>query len=218
MIPRCYVPYTQDSGQRMNVNPGCSGGRSVPVDDKVKEEDRARIEQFMKNLKVDEPASSTQVADMLNFTVGDRGMTLYLIWKAIEKQYPEVDIVQVLRQVSWDRGLMPTSEWGEVRTPAEWMMKAFSRISVLSCKQVFTELNDQRATVVFERCPHMDAARAIGAPPEDVGRLCRDIMIACDYARIKPYPHLKISFPDGTCGDGKHCVLTVELSNEKAAE
>jgi hypothetical protein len=186
------------------------------VDYDVKAEDRERVEAFLKELRVDEPVTASEVDAMLNFTIGDRGSTLYLIWKALEREYPEVDAVELLRKVSWDRGIRPTKQWGDIRTPEEWVKKAFDRTTVISCKLEFPEMNERRAQVVFRRCPHMDAVRAMRVPPEDVRTLCKDIMIACDFARVEPYPHLKVSFPEGTCGDGEdcHCLLVIEAVDE----
>ncbi len=184
----------------------------------VKAEDRERVQAFLDELRVDEPPSLSETKEMLEFTIGDRGTTLYMIWKTLEKEYPEVDAVELLRKVSWERGIKPTSQWGEIRTPEEWVKKAFSRLTILAQGLEFPEMNERRAVVRFGCCPHMDAARAMGVPPEDVGRLCRDIMMACDYARVQPYPNLKVDFPGGTCGDGEdcHCLLVVELNEESA--
>jgi len=180
----------------------------------VKEEDRKQIQRYLEDLGVDSMASPQEVGNLLKQAIGDRGLTLYLIWKALEKRYPEIDAVGLLRDVCWERGQLPVHQWGDVKTPAEWVMKAFSKSTVLSCDQVFTEMNDKKAVVVFRCCPHMDAVRAFGATPEEVRRLCWDMMIAADFSRIEPYPHLKISFPGGTCGDGGQCVLTVELAED----
>lgn len=175
----------------------------------VEQEDQARIDEYLKSLKVDAPASPEEVRNMLRAAIGDRGLMVYLIWRLLDERYPETDATGLLREACRRFGEMKARKFGEVGTPAEWLMKLSSRAGVLAWAQEIVELNEDRAVKVFHHCPHVAAARAAGASDNELVHLCRDIMMAADYGTIEPFPHLKLSFPGKTCAEGGKCVMTV---------
>jgi hypothetical protein len=175
----------------------------------VKQEDREAIDAYLGSLKIDEPASPGELRDMLRSAIGDRGLMIYLVWKVLWEKHPEIDATEVLREACFRFGEIKGSEMGEAATPAEWLKKLSSRGGILAWDQTVVELNEDKASKVFLRCPHMETARAAGATDEELAQLCRKIMMDADFGTLKPFPHLELAFPDRTCGEGGHCVMVV---------
>ncbi len=202
------------------------------------ETDAKRIEEFLAALKVGEPATTEDFRRELRANIGDRGLTVYLMWKVLEERCPELDAKGLMAEACRRFGQLKskgiraaaesahagestkvgdgaTGPTGTARvTAADWMKGGSSRSGVLAWDQRFEQLNEERAVKVFGHCPHIAAAKAAGATDDELAQLCRDIMIHADYGMAAAFPHLELDFPGKTCAEGGNCRMVIAYRKE----
>ncbi len=176
------------------------------------------IKEYVDGLRLEEPVTSEDFRTFARATIGDRGLMVYLAWKALKKHHPEIDAEAVLREACWQFGYIKGERFGDVATPAEWLKNLSSKAGVLAFDQQFLEMNDERAVKMFRYCPHVEAARSAGATPEELALFCREILMAADVGTIAPFEDLEIEFPGNTCAEGGQCMMTVTKKRAHAEQ
>lgn len=169
---------------------------------------------YLDDIELDAPCAPEDLKRYAHKMIGDRGLMVYLIWKLLEKEHPEIDAKGLLAKACHQFGILKANAMGECRTADEWMKKSGARWGLLAFDQKITELNEEKAVKIFGCCPHMDAARRVGATEEEISSLCKDIMLYADWGTISPYEHLELTFPAPTCAEGGNCEMTVKLKKK----
>ena len=176
---------------------------------------KEEINDFLKECKVDQPASVEEFHQAVKGAYKDRTTQIYFIWKKLKELYPEVDANRVIREGSWDFGLFQgekiAAKYGaENIGPKEAVLGQTSRGGLLVFQQEILELEDDKAVKMFNHCPHVEALTELGLSKEDIKMFCRDMLGACDYAICEPFPHVTIDFPTTIAdGDGHGCAMTI---------
>ncbi|HEY3315376.1 MAG TPA: hypothetical protein VGL40_08920 [Bacillota bacterium] len=169
-----------------------------------------QAETYVKSLKLDAPVAREDFTKAMRGAIGDRGLMIYLIWKVLEEEHPEIDAKGLLAEACRRFGDLQAKKLGVAKTPGEWLAKASSKGGVLAWNQTFEELSHTRAAKSFDYCPHIEAAKAGGANAKEAAELCLDILMAADYGMIAPWPNFKLSFPGKTCAEGGACHMVIE--------
>jgi hypothetical protein len=174
------------------------------------------VGSFLERLGVGKAYSEKDVTAMLREKVGDRGLLVYTAWKMMQKLYPWMDAEKFLYDACFQFGKMQTSHFVENGTPAIWLRQISSRAGILAWNQTIASFNEKKAVKVFKYCPHIEAARNVGATNDDLKVLCRGILMGADYGTIVPYPYLELSFPGKTYGEGGECQMTCIRRNPES--
>ena len=174
-----------------------------------------KIKTFMESLKMDEAVSPEEFHKAMKSAYQDRTMQVYFIWKALKKLHPEIDANEVIREGSYEFGLWQgnkiAAKYGADKIgPAEAVMGQTSKGGIMVFEQEILELGEDRAVKLFNCCPHAEALKAMGEPPEVVKMFCREMLSACDYAICEPFTNVSIDFPTTVAdGEGKPCAMTI---------
>ncbi len=173
------------------------------------------IQNFMDSQKLDQPVSPEEYKAAVKSCYMDRARQVYFIWKALERLYPEVDAKRVIREGSWDFGLYQGKKIAEKYGPdnigpSEAVLGQTSKGGLMVFEQEITELGENKAVKLFHACPHVEALQELGATPEEIRAFCREMIGACDYAIVHPFPHCEIDFPTTVAdGEGQPCAMTI---------
>lgn len=177
---------------------------------------KEEIDKFMKESRIDEPATVEEFTQAVLDAYKDRTRQVYFIWRKLKELYPEVDANRVIREGSYDFGLFQGEKiakaygGGEKVGPKEALLGQTSRGGLLVFKQKIVELNNQKAVKHFNRCPHVEALQELGLSKEEIKMFCRDMLGHCDYAICKPFTNVKIEFPTTIAdGEGQPCAMTI---------
>ena len=181
--------------------------------------DKARetkeIGEFVSNLALERDVTAEQYRLALKAAIKDRAIIYYCIWKKLQQLYPEVDATKVLREASWDFGLAKGKEMakrlgGTDKGPKEVLKGHTAKGGMLVFNIEITELNDNRAVKIIKECPHLEAFKELGATPDELKILCRDMMCSGDYGTFAPFPNVQLEWPSTlTDDDSKGCALTL---------
>ena len=173
------------------------------------------IKNFTDGMHFGEPISQADFKDALKGAYMDRARQVWFIYKKIKELYPEVDAERIIREGSWDFGIYQGNKIAEQYGaenigPKEALFGQTSKGGMLVFNQDIVEAEDDRAVKHFKDCPHCEAIRELGATPEEIRTFCRDMIGACDYAIVHPFPHVAIEFPTTVAdGKGEPCRMTI---------
>ncbi len=176
---------------------------------------KAEIDNFMKETKVNEPATVEEFKTAIKEAYKDRTRQIYFIWRKLTELYPEVDANRVIREGSWDFGLYQgqkiADKYGAEKIgPKEAILGQTSRGGLLVFEQEIKELEDDKAVKMFNCCPHVEALTELGLSKEEIKMFCRDMLGHCDYAICHPFPNVEIDFPTTIAdGEGHGCAMTI---------
>lgn len=176
---------------------------------------KAEIDNFMKETKVNEPATVEEFKTAVKEAYKDRTRQIYFIWRKLKELYPEVDANRVIREGSWAFGLYQgqkiADKYGaENIGPKEAILGQTSRGGLLVFEQEIKELEDDKAVKMFNCCPHVEALTELGLSKEEIKMFCRDMLGHCDYAICHPFPNVEIDFPTTIAdGEGHGCAMTI---------
>ena len=84
--------------------------------------------------------------------------------------------------------------------------KGRAMISYLQELQAYSEDYAQKD---FHFCPHVEAARELGATPEELRFFCQEILSAGDYGNMEPHPNVKLEFKKQIGAGDDHCEYCV---------
>lgn len=173
------------------------------------------IKSFTDSMGFDKPVSIDEFKAAVKSAYMDRSRQVYFIWKKIKELYPEVDAARIIREGSWDFGLYQgkkiADKYGAGNIgPKEALLGQTSKGGMLVFEQEIVELSENKAVKHFHACPHCEALKELGASPEEIRSFCRDMIGACDYAIVEPFPNVTIDFPSTVAdGEGKPCAMTI---------
>jgi hypothetical protein len=179
------------------------------------ETETREIREFVSSLGLEQDVTAEQYRLAIKAAIKDRALIYYCIWKKLQQLHPEIDATKVLREASWDFGMVKGKEiakkiGGTDKGPKEVLKGQTSKGGMLVFKQEITELNHDRAVKVFHECPHIEAFKEVGATDEELKILCRDMLCWGDYGTFAPFPNVKLEWPSTLAdGDGKGCALTL---------
>ena len=167
------------------------------------------IKDFVDELGLEAPVSPEEFKRVVKSAYMDRSRQIYFIWKKIQELYPEVDANRIIREGSWDFGLYQGNQIvkksgvaAERIGPKEALFGQTSKGGMLVFEQEIIEAENDKAVKHFCACPHCESIRELGASDEEIRTFCRDMLSACDYAIVHPFPNVKLDFPT-TVSDGK---------------
>jgi hypothetical protein len=173
------------------------------------------IKSFTDSMEFDKPVSMDEFKTAVKSAYMDRSRQVYFIWKKIKELYPEIDAARIIREGSWDFGLYQgkkiAEKYGALNIgPKEALLGQTSKGGMLVFEQEIVELSENKAVKHFHACPHCEALKELGASPEEIRSFCRDMIGACDYAIVEPFPNVAIDFPTTVAdGEGKPCAMTI---------
>ncbi|MCI8549700.1 MAG: L-2-amino-thiazoline-4-carboxylic acid hydrolase [Lachnospiraceae bacterium] len=179
------------------------------------------IDNFVAKMDFDTPISQEDFKSAVKSAYMDRARQVWFIYKKIKELYPEVDAERIIREGSWDFGLYQGNKIAEKYGaenigPKEALFGQTSKGGMLVFEQEIKEADDEKAVKHFNACPHCEAIRELGATPEEIRAFCRDMIGACDYAIVHPFPHVEIDFPTTVAdGKGEPCRMTITRKKNK---
>lgn len=179
------------------------------------------IDSFIEQQHFGEPVSQDEFKKAVKGAYMDRARQVWFIYKKIKELYPEVDAERIIREGSWDFGLYQGNQIAEKYgaeniTPREALLGQTSKAGMLVFEQEILQADEDKAVKLFTACPHCEAIRELGATPEEIKTFCRNMIGACDYAIVHPFPHCTIDFPTTVAdGEGEPCRMTITRVDEK---
>jgi hypothetical protein len=179
--------------------------RKKALSSHAKPEDREGIEGYLDQMKLDDPVPVEEFRRIARALIAARGRYVYFIWKVLKEKGLDADAL--VQEACYRWGAFNGGKMGDMRNPAEFLMKMSSKAGTLAWEQEYTQLNDERASKEFYYCPHAAAFEEAGASKEEVARLCKDMMCHGDYGTASPH-RIKLEFVEPTLAEGgKRCVM-----------
>lgn len=180
------------------------------------EKEKQEIQELVEGLGLEKDVTAEQFKTAVKAAIKDRAIIYYCIWKKLKEMYPEVDADKVLQQASWDFGVYKGNQFSKKiggtkgKTPKDIMKAQVSKGGMLVFEQEVVELNDEKAVKLFNACPHVEAFKELGATPEEIKKLCRDMLCWGDYGNYSMFEGVKlVEFPSTVAdGEGKGCAMT----------
>lgn len=182
---------------------------------------RKDIENFVDGLNFGKPVPEEEFKAAVKGAYMDRSRQVWFIYKKIKELYPEVDAERIIREASWDFGLYQGNQivekyGAENITPREALLGQTSKGGMMVFEQQILQADEDKAVKLFTACPHVEAIRGLGATPEEIKMFCRNMIGACDYAIVHPFPHCTIDFPTTVAdGEGEPCRMTITYVDTK---
>ena len=179
------------------------------------------IKEFVDGFHFGEPVSQEEFKAAVKSAYMDRARQVWFIYKKIKELYPEVDAERIIREGSWDFGIYQGNQIAEKYGaenigPREALFGQTSKGGMLVFEQEIVEADEEKAVKHFNACPHCEALRELGASDEEIRAFCRDMIGACDYAIVHPFPHVTIDFPTTVAdGKGEPCRMTITRVKEE---
>ena len=180
------------------------------------EKEKQEIREFVESLGLEKSVTAEQFKTAVKAAIKDRAIIYYCIWKKLKEMYPDVDADKVLQKASWDFGIIKGNQIAkkiggkEGKTPKDVLKGQTSKAGMLVFEQEIVELNDERAVKIFHSCPHVEAFKELGATPEEIKTLCRDMLCWGDYGTFAPFKDVKLEWPSTIAdGEGKGCAMTI---------
>ena len=173
------------------------------------------IQEFVGSLNITDDVTADELRTALTGAIKDRAIIFYYIWKKIKELHPEIDADRIMREASWNFGLVKGAQiakkiGGTDKTTREVLKGQSSKGGLLVWRSEITELNDDKAVKNLYNCPHIEAFKDLGATPEEVKSLCRDMLCWGDYGMFAPFPGVKLEWPTTIAdGEGKCCAMTL---------
>ncbi|MCF0120086.1 MAG: L-2-amino-thiazoline-4-carboxylic acid hydrolase [Oscillospiraceae bacterium] len=173
------------------------------------------IKEFTDSMHFGENITQEEFETAIMGAYTDRARQVWFIYKKIKELYPEVDAERIIREGSWDFGVWQGEQivkryGAENITPREALFGQTSKGGMLVFSQEILEADENKAVKLFNRCPHVNALRELGATPEEIKCFCRNMIGACDYGIVHPFPNVEIDFPTTVAdGEGEPCRMTI---------
>ena len=177
--------------------------------------EKKSIQEFVDSLHLDSDVTAEQFCKAVKGAIKDRAIIYYCIWKKIKDLYPDVDADRILREASFKFGQIKGNQivqkiGGTNKNPQEVLKGQTSKGGMLVFKQEIVELNDEKAVKIFNSCPHIETFKELGATPEELKVLCRDMLCWGDYGTFDPFPGVKLEWPSTIAdGEGAGCAMTI---------
>ena len=174
--------------------------REKALSPNVEAKDKEKIEAYLDQMKLDDPVPVEEFRKIVRALIGARGRFLYFIWKVLQEK--GLDANALIQEACFRWGAFNGKKMGEVKTPAEFLMRLSSKAGTLAWEQEYKILNNEQASKEFYLCPHVSAFEEVGASKEDM--LCQG-----DYGTASLHPiHCRWLGP--TLGEGgKKCVMMI---------
>lgn len=142
-----------------------------------------------------------------------RAMISYLVWKKMKEMYPEIDADAVMIATYREFGIINGKKWGNIENAKQSILAQSSKSGYLVFQQELQAYTEDYAQKDFHYCPHIEAAKELGATPEEVKFFCQEILSAGDYGNMEPHPCVKLEFKkqmgagDDVC---EYCVTKIK--------
>ena len=138
-----------------------------------------------------------------------RAMIMYLIWKEMKEQYPEIDADRIMIKASEKFGIHNGKKWGNIKNAKEALYAQSSKAGYLVFQQELVEYTEDYAQKNFRFCPHVDALKELGATAEEIKFFCQEILSAGDYSNMIPHECVKLEFKAQIGNGDDHCAYCV---------
>jgi len=138
-----------------------------------------------------------------------RAMIMYLIWKEMKEQYPEIDADRIMIKASEKFGIHNGKKWGNIKNAKEALYAQSSKVGYLVFQQELVEYTEDYAQKNFRFCPHVDALKELGATAEEIKFFCQEILSAGDYGNMIPHECVKLEFKAQIGNGDDHCAYCV---------
>lgn len=180
------------------------------------EEEKREIRELVDGLGLQKDVSAEDFKNAVKSAIKDRAILFYCVWKKLQELYPDVDADLFMQKVAWDFGVIKGNQLAqkiggtEGKTPKDILRGQITKAAMLVFDQEVQELNDRRAVKYFRACPHVEAFRELGANPDEIKKLCRNMLCYDDYGNYSMFPGVKIEEFPTTIADneGKGCAMT----------
>ena len=190
--------------------------REKALSSHVKDEDKSSIEEYLDQMKLDDPVPVEEFRRVVRALIAARGRYLYFVWKVLQEKGLDADALIQEACARW--GAFNGEKMGDIKTPAEFMTTLSSKAGTLAWEQEYTILNDEQASKEFYFCPHVAAFEDAGASKEEIARLCKDMLCHGDYGTASPHP-VNLEWVEPTLGEGgKRCVMMITPKKKEVVE
>jgi hypothetical protein len=170
-------------------------------------EDLVNIEAFLDELKLDDPVPVDVFKKVVKNLIAARGLYVYVVWKVLKEKGLDADAL--VQEACYQWGVLNGRRMGEIKTPADFMQKLSSKAGTLAWEQKLRSLGDQEASKEFYACPHVEAFKETGCTPEEIAKLCKEMMCYGDYGTVQPHP-ITLAWGEPTLGEGgKRCLMVI---------
>ncbi|MGI6182152.1 MAG: L-2-amino-thiazoline-4-carboxylic acid hydrolase [Agathobaculum sp.] len=138
-----------------------------------------------------------------------RAMISYLVWKKMKEMYPEIDADAVMIATYREFGIINGKKWGNIENAKQSLLAQSSKSGYLVFQQELQAYSEDYAQKDFHFCPHIEAAKELGATPEEIKFFCQEILSAGDYGNMEPHPCVKLEFKKQIGAGDDHCEYCV---------
>lgn len=179
-------------------------------------EDAASLDEFLGQLKLDDPVSVEDFQKVVKNLIAARGLFVCVMWKVLKEKGLDADAL--VQEACFQWGILNGEKMGDVKTPSDFMKKLSSKAGTLAWEQKYRSLNDREASKEFYACPHVEAFQKTGCTPEETAKLCKEMMCYGDYGTVHPHP-VNLEWAEPTLGEGgKRCLMVVTPKEESRRE
>jgi len=119
-----------------------------------------------------------------------------------------------MSEASYEFGKFKSKNIGEVKNAADALLNQTSRGGILAFKQEMTKLNECQAEKHIYNCPHINAFKEMGCSPEEIIKLCKDLLMPGDFAMLESFPNIKLEFPKNLAEDDV-CIMHITDNSRK---
>lgn len=170
-------------------------------------------QEYFDKLNLDGEITREAYRDAVVSAQKGRAMVSYLIWKKMKEMAPEIDADAVMIAAYREFGVINGQKWGTVGNARQSLLAQSSLSGYLAFRQELQAYTEDYAQKDFHYCPHIDAARELGATPEEIRFFCQEILSAGDYGNMEPHPGVRLTFKKQIgAGDDRceYCVSKVK--------
>lgn len=171
---------------------------------------KEKAKDYYEKLNLDAQPTNEDLRKAVTAANKARAMIMYLIWKEMKAQYPEIDADNVMIKASEKFGIHNGKKWGNVTNAKEALYAQSSKAGYLTFQQELIEYTEDYAQKNFHYCPHVDAVKELGATPEEIKFFCQDILSAGDYGNMEPHDSVELEFKAQIGNGDDHCAYCVK--------
>ncbi len=167
------------------------------------------IKDFFEKIGLDKQPTNEELRKAYESAIKDRAIIYYFIWKTIQKLHPDIDADEIMREASIRFGEYKGEKWGVIENAGQALRAQSSKPGVLAFEQEYITMTDAYAEKNFHHCPHLAAFRELGAPDEEVNKLCQDMLAHGDYGIFSPHKAVHMEFKQQISKGDPVCAMCI---------
>lgn len=171
---------------------------------------KEKAKEYFSKLNLDAQPTNEDLRKAVSAANKARSMIMYLIWKEMKEQYPEIDVDKVMIKASENFGIYNGKKWGNITNAKEALYAQSSKAGYLVFQQELVDYTEEYAQKNFGRCPHIEAIKELGATPEEIKFFCQKILSAGDYGNMMPHDCVDLEWKKQIGNGDDYCAYCVK--------